>query len=276
MLGWFSHLNLLHHLFTKGADLCRDADSDVFCSAVLTAHTVESTRTLLDVTAQVRLGKSGKGWRESESEMSGGKSESHHQSLMHLFQTSIYECIPSVGDILLKYESFNKILLIGYFQWYLSHLGFSDKCNAKLASYCLALVPNDSLPCDNLTEFLVSNMNLKLPDFLNQTLVISQSTSSFMYWPRTWRGRRHCAALFHTAPLGRPSSQRTCRKSASRLWTPTQGRCSSGSMGQCARKGVYTVGKERGERSEDIFVVCWLYIKNARMSLPPLCLSASP
>lgn len=50
-----SHLNFLDHLFSKGADLCRDTDGDVFCSAVLAAHAVEHTRTFLDVAAQVGL-----------------------------------------------------------------------------------------------------------------------------------------------------------------------------------------------------------------------------
>lgn len=53
-----------------------------------------------------------------------------------------------------------------------------------------------------------------------------------------------CAALFHKAPSGLLSSQRTCRKSASHLWTPTLGRYSLGLMGQCARKGVYTIGRK--------------------------------
>ena len=51
----FSHLNLLHHLFAKWADLCRDTYSDILGSTVLAAHSVECTRTLFNVTAQVRL-----------------------------------------------------------------------------------------------------------------------------------------------------------------------------------------------------------------------------
>lgn len=53
--GSYSHLNLLYHLFAKGADLRWDTDGDVLRSAVLAAHAVEHTRTLLNVTAQVRL-----------------------------------------------------------------------------------------------------------------------------------------------------------------------------------------------------------------------------
>lgn len=48
-------LNFLYHLFAKGADLCRDANGDVFCSAVLAAHAIENTGALLSVAAQVRL-----------------------------------------------------------------------------------------------------------------------------------------------------------------------------------------------------------------------------
>ena len=52
-----SHLNLLYNLFAKGADLRRDTDGDVLCSAVLAAHSIEHARTLLNVAAQVRLKK---------------------------------------------------------------------------------------------------------------------------------------------------------------------------------------------------------------------------
>lgn len=50
-----THLNFLDHLFAKGADLRRDTNGDVFCSAVLAAHAIENTGALLGVTAQVRL-----------------------------------------------------------------------------------------------------------------------------------------------------------------------------------------------------------------------------
>lgn len=60
VVGQFSHLNLLHHLFSKGAHFCWDTDSDVFCSTVLAAHPVKRTRTFLNVTAQVRLNKNNK------------------------------------------------------------------------------------------------------------------------------------------------------------------------------------------------------------------------
>lgn len=52
--GW-THLNFLYHLFAKGADLRRDANGDVFCSAVLAAHAIENTGALLSIAAQVRL-----------------------------------------------------------------------------------------------------------------------------------------------------------------------------------------------------------------------------
>lgn len=50
-----SHLNLLHNLFPKRADLCGDADGNVFSSTVLAAHSVENTRALLKVDAQICL-----------------------------------------------------------------------------------------------------------------------------------------------------------------------------------------------------------------------------
>lgn len=50
-----TYLNFLYHLFAKGADLCRDANGDVFCSAVLAAHAIKNTGALLSVPAQVRL-----------------------------------------------------------------------------------------------------------------------------------------------------------------------------------------------------------------------------
>lgn len=50
-----THLNFLYHLFAKGADLCGDANGDVFCSAVLAAHAIKNTGSLLGAAAQVRL-----------------------------------------------------------------------------------------------------------------------------------------------------------------------------------------------------------------------------
>lgn len=53
----FSHLHLLHDLFAKGADFCRNTDGDVFRSTVLAAHSVERTGALLNVATQVGLKK---------------------------------------------------------------------------------------------------------------------------------------------------------------------------------------------------------------------------
>lgn len=90
-----------------------------------------------------------------------------------------------------------------------------------------------------------------------------------------------CEALFHTAPSGLLSSQRTCRKSASHLLTPTQGHCSLGLMGQCVQKGVYTVGKEGDvirKRGKTLFWQHSILLSciNVWMSVPPPCLSGSP
>lgn len=50
-----TYLHLLNYLLPKGAHFRRDRDGHVFRTAILTAHTIESTRAILNVAVQIRL-----------------------------------------------------------------------------------------------------------------------------------------------------------------------------------------------------------------------------
>lgn len=53
-----THLHLFNNLFSKGAHFSGDCDGHVFSTAILTAYTIKSTRTILYSAVQIRLEQS--------------------------------------------------------------------------------------------------------------------------------------------------------------------------------------------------------------------------